>query len=565
MPNFDDAMNLPKFVLIILFVLPASILFLNIQNLRTLPKAYGALPGTLALFLIASSLFSDNFKLSLIGSHARLNGLIFYLSLILFVLSILTSFDVFSFDRFFHVISWSLNFHLLYCTLQWLNLDLITWSSQYGKIVGTLGNPNFASIFISFSILINLYQILKSTGKLNRLLYGLFLILGIIVAIKTNSIQGPITALIGILLFVITQKKFESITIILAALTSLAFFVIGLAGLLNNGPLARLLYSESIVFRGDYWRAAYEMFRSNPIWGVGFGQYGYYFDQFRDVKQVLRRGANFYTDQPHNVFLDYLATGGIFSFVTYVTLVLTVLICGLKAINTSEDGSRRQLSSLLLSLFVIYLAQSLISIDQIALSFWGWAIGALVIVNYLNRPIKITFREFKVPSKVASLVFLVSTSILANNLVNADLAIKKVNLHIENGDLNRTKLIDLSKNLYKMNSIDPYYSQQSAFNLLKLGEGEEALRAFKVALAKDPQDAYSAALLASLYWKEGYCRKSLRYSEISVIRDPLNQIYLLDRLRCLDLQSDQAKHLYMKILEIDPSSMASRAAKDLYQ
>ena len=53
--------------------------------------------------------------------------------------------------------------------------------------------------------------------------------------------------------------------------------VCSVLGMLQKGPLQNLLYKDSVSVRGFYWRAAIEMLKSEPLFGVGSDRYGSFF------------------------------------------------------------------------------------------------------------------------------------------------------------------------------------------------------------------------------------------------------------------------------------------------
>jgi hypothetical protein len=163
---------------------------------------------------------------------------------------------------------------------------------------------------------------------------------------------------------------------------SLTFFAsVGvLLGILQKGPLSQFLYKDSVTFRGDYWRAAWSMATSNPFNGVGIDNFGENYRSFRDVEATLRRGANVTSNSPHNVFLDFLVNGGFILFGLYTALVLITLFVSVKAFRLSKTYSPTHAS--IFGAWMGYLAQSVISVNQLGLAVWGWILmGALLGIN----------------------------------------------------------------------------------------------------------------------------------------------------------------------------------------
>jgi hypothetical protein len=98
------------------------------------------------------------------------------------------------------------------------------------------------------------------------------------------------------------------------------------------------------------------------------------------MEATLRRGANVTSNSPHNVFLDFLVNGGFILFGLYAALVLVTLFVSMKVIRLSKTYSPTYAS--IFGVWMGYLAQSFISVNQLGLAVWGWILmGALLGMN----------------------------------------------------------------------------------------------------------------------------------------------------------------------------------------
>jgi O-antigen ligase len=167
-----------------------------------------------------------------------------------------------------------------------------------------------------------------------------------------------------------------------------------ISGMLQKGPLASILYKESVSTRGFYWRAAYEMFVNNVYTGVGLDRYGYFFKQFREPDYVVRYGTDIGSSNAHNVILQLFATGGIFVGLAYLTLLGIILSTGIKQI-LHTTGDIQKLSLILFSAWLGFQAQAFISIDNLAISVWGWLIGGSIIGLSRNSSNEHTGRDLQ--------------------------------------------------------------------------------------------------------------------------------------------------------------------------
>jgi hypothetical protein len=107
-------------------------------------------------------------------------------------------------------------------------------------------------------------------------------------------------------------------------------------------------------------------------------RYGAFFKQYRDVNYPLKYGFEITSTNAHNTFIQFFATGGIFLGATYLILngyILRRAIVGLKRL----DGNNRLFLAGVFSAWIAFQAQSLVSIDNIGISIWGWVLGGSVI------------------------------------------------------------------------------------------------------------------------------------------------------------------------------------------
>jgi hypothetical protein len=153
-------------------------------------------------------------------------------------------------------------------------------------------------------------------------------------------------------------------------------------GSLNIGPLAGLLYKDSVAYRGDYWRAGLEMSVQHPFFGVGLDSYGEWYRRARSVTATLRRGPDVTSNASHNVFIDFAANGGFPLAAMYLLLMLLVAVSAVRLVRRSN--SFNPVVTGLIAVWISYQAQSMISINQLGITVWGWIISGLIIGYEIN-------------------------------------------------------------------------------------------------------------------------------------------------------------------------------------
>jgi len=200
---------------------------------------------------------------------------------------------------------------------------------------------------------------------------------------ETHSQQGFLVLALGIGVVVglyLVQLN-RGLGIGYGLLSVLGFFAV-LFGTLNKGPLAALLYKDSVTYRGDYWRAGWNMTVNHPIFGVGMDSYGDWYRRSRTLAATLRRGPDTTSNAAHNVFLDISSYGGFPLLVIYVALMVLVFISGVKVLKRTTGFN--PVFAGLVGGWVAFQAQSIISINQIGLAMWGWVLSGLIIGYEIN-------------------------------------------------------------------------------------------------------------------------------------------------------------------------------------
>jgi hypothetical protein len=186
---------------------------------------------------------------------------------------------------------------------------------------------------------------------------------------------------IAILVLFFKHEKFRNFKYLVLAI-SLIGFVAVLLDILQKSPWASFLYKPSVSFRGDYWRAGWQMSLEHPVFGVGLDSYRDWFYRSRDLVTATRPEAGKYTDSAHNVLLDFSANGGFPLLIIYIALLVLTAVSAIKVLKRTNGFDPYFVA--ILTLWIGYLAQSLISINQIALALWGWLSAGLIIGYEIN-------------------------------------------------------------------------------------------------------------------------------------------------------------------------------------
>ena len=355
-----------------------SVQWVNYRTVLILAATF-ALWQILVLFLSGGQFLQQIF-----GTMGRNTGFLTYLAFILIFLgSVITSGQVLI-QRLLQTVIVVGAASLSYGLIQNFGADPFKWVNSYSPVFGFLGNPNFQSSLLGVLGSIVFAQLFSKSLKIqDKALIGLYLLVTLYVIKATVSQQGFLVLAIGVgvVAGLYIYQKSKTLSIAYGLLSIVGFFIV-LFGTLQKGPLSALLYQDSVTYRGDYWRAGWNMTLKHPIFGVGMDSYGDWYRRSRTLAATLRRGPDVTSNAAHNVYLDISSYGGFPLMFIYIALMVLVLISAIRVIRRST--SFNPLFVGVVAGWISFQAQSIISINQIGLGVWGWVLSGAIIGYEIN-------------------------------------------------------------------------------------------------------------------------------------------------------------------------------------
>lgn len=265
-----------------------------------------------------------------------------------------------------------------YGLIQIFDLDPLTWSSNPGWVAATLANPNFFSSFMGMLVCVTLPYIISTEKMLNKFLYLISVLISVFIIIKTSSQQGIILVLLGVaitLYFYIKGKNLPKGW--LRSYVSLAVlgFMVLLLDIFQKVPWEPILYKASVSARGDYWRAGLAVIEKHPLTGVGFDGLR---EQFGLVREPisLTRGDQLDLDAAHNIYIDKGIAGGVPLLILYLIMIIIVAFA-VKKLASNMSSFKPEVVAVI-SCWISWAVQGVISIDNVGLASWGWYLSGLI-------------------------------------------------------------------------------------------------------------------------------------------------------------------------------------------
>jgi O-antigen ligase len=390
--------------------------------------------STLLVSITVSSLISESpMTERILGSAQRGDGLANYVSLIFIFVGII-QLDLKSKVRLIDWVILSGIFQASVGFAQIFGLEIFN-KIGYAGVTGTLRNTNTAGFFLALLATISFSRALdKSIEKKIRLVYLFLYAIFAVQAILTKTIQGPVLTLAGTLglasMLLYANLKGRNLKVG-AKIFPWAIIVTSFFAVFFVYP--HLLKIETFKIRTLYWRAAWEMFLENPIFGVGPGSFGSFVSEHRSVDYVKTLGPNLRVDDAHNVFLHLLSTVGCISTFLIVFSIFVILVVVVrKSRNTLQDSSLvivlvfilgssiSYFNPTLILVFLVFLAVlhspiesvkrnklTRISFLSVTTTFVALIVFSFVIIGQTNIPNSLTQSEAK--------AFLLNTSLRCEN------------------------------------------------------------------------------------------------------------------------------------------------------
>lgn len=235
-----------------------------------------------------------------------------------------------------------------------------------GTVFGTLGNPSYLSIYMMFQMGFAALLVLRAEARRDRWSYTAALA----VCTLAFTLGGGRSALIGIgagivvgaaLLWWVDGRRSRSrhvrraVAYVIAAAVVLAGLVASPLGQ-SNAMVQRLmgvsLADTTFTTRFAAWRVAWQAFLDNPLFGIGFENFQVAFARYYPP-YIDDIGGSSVWDRGHNLYLDLLASVGVFGFLAYVA-IWVAYFWSVRAALRSGRASGRQ-AAVLAAIGVAYL------------------------------------------------------------------------------------------------------------------------------------------------------------------------------------------------------------------
>ncbi len=229
----------------------------------------------------------------------------------------------------------------------------------------------FLSSLVLFLIRDSKNESLKKAFRLISLVIFCFLCVFLVYKTQTRgAILGIFGGILSGSIFILfsknalkSHKKIAAIVVATLLLSLGSFLVFKDSDFVKASPtlkrLSEISWKErSTQARSIIWPMALEGFKDRPIFG--WGQEGFMYVFAEKYRPELWRHESWF-DRTHNVFLDWLVAGGIFTFVFYLSFYIVSI---LSAFKISKENSAE--GAIIFALILAYGFQNIFIFDNLA-------------------------------------------------------------------------------------------------------------------------------------------------------------------------------------------------------
>ncbi len=472
--------------------------------------------GLFLLSQIISTILSIDSHTSLWGYYSRSNGgLLSSISYILLYYAFVSNIQKEDILKFLKTAVFSGGLAALYaipehfgvspsCVFLTGEFNALCWIQDVqARVFGTLGQPNWLAALLAMLIFPAIYFYISAKTFFSKTCYLLLITCYYLAFTFTYSRGAALGLIAGFAVLVTSQLLASHLKGVKLNFTNLKplGIVIGIFLLINllfgsaltefkllrepavplrpgitqtSGTQLENGGTESGKIRLIVWKGALEIFKAYPLFGSGVETFAYSYYQFRPNEHNLVSEWDFLYNKAHNEYLNYLATTGLFGFLTYISVIITFIVLSIKYYvlslkNKSLNTSPLILIPSLLAGYISYLVQNFFLFSVVSISVLFYLFPAFAFV-YTQSAKELSGKNFI--SSAANKIL---------ELINR----KNIYRKIVSGLLILIILVFLYS-LYSLWKADTYYKDGSQYN--DSGNPGRAYNALIEAVKRNPKE-----------------------------------------------------------------------------
>ncbi len=276
--------------------------------------------------------------------------------------------------------------------------------AQYGGLIdgssridSRLGNAAYMAVYMLFHIFIAFWLFVESKKGMHKTIYALLAILFTFVLVETGTRGTAIGLAVGVVvmsgyigLFGTQFREYRKYAIggFIVLLIAVGGFIAGRDSELiqSNQNLARIanISIDDLAIRGTIWGMAWEGVKERPLLGWGQSNFNYVFNEQYDPRLYAQEQ---WFDRSHNIFFDWLVTGGILGLVAYLSIFAScAYYLFIRPLFVKDESFTVLERGVLLGILAGYFTHNFVVFDNIV-SYIFFAIILALIHSRVAKPV----------------------------------------------------------------------------------------------------------------------------------------------------------------------------------
>ncbi len=409
---------------------------------------------------------------------------------------------------------------------------------QVDIMSGTFGNKNFLSSILFFCL--PFYFIGTSMSKKIKILSIVAIVFTIILLLllRTRVVLIALSVYLFLVLLLQIKTKFSTKKLHWVLLAPLITFMVGVAFLfsikgnfhssadIKMQYFYRLFSSKTFYTRVEYWQQAIDIIKDNFFNGIGVGNWittypKYGLNHFSEIDILNGRMI---ISNPHNDFLMIFSEIGIFGFLCYLGIFLSILYQAYWLLKNEIKNTDQKNAAYFLIFIICYLIVAFFDFPLMRIEHQILLLIVFSIINskYLKANNTIGFKVSSRLFYVLSFVILIYSSTLLFYRINGEKHLLKALTAEKNTDTT-TALFEFNKAKNPFFSTDNYaipldwHIGKAVYNT---GDFEESLKYFTAAYKLNPYCLVVNNDLGSTYIKNGNTADGIKHYKEALTISP---------------------------------------------
>ena len=540
------------------------------------------------ILMAISGIFGADFQNSFFGFGPRMGGILGYIALFAWFLSVLFFLRTKEQWNFFiKILVISSVLVVLASVASELLLENVTLLPQKhhisfldNRLAGILGNPIFLAGYIFPHIFLSAIFSLKEKNTRKRIVWAalsVFLLLVVFLTQTRGTILSLFAAFAFLLIFYIHEiiKKKEKIFVrFLAAIIPLAG--LGIYIFLNKPLLSKLadtaFSSATTATRFIIWKTALGAFFDKWLLGWGPENFSYAFSKFYDAGLLKFSFYETWVDKPHNQFLEVFATLGAMGGILFLGVFGAAFFMIYKLIK--KDAANKWAYLFLGAIVFVYAGHIFFAFDTIHLRLIIFAMFAFLIFSYNS----IFDNQPKVSPNILKIIAFASLFIIVFSLKNIGIQTVKASFYTSGASeaIKSNSYGDIKRNILGLSKTKSPYNNGNWEYLADIILKADAVKKIPVAIlreilpkavaalegaAKDQPDNFSYSYrlaqmynLSSIYVNQNYADKALDWAKKAENISPNRQVagILLGQIYFQKRDLDKGIELLLEMIKKNP-------------